>query len=181
MAKLVEKTYGQALFDLSVEKACVDTYADQVKVIMQALEENPDLLALLNHPQIDREDKIDVIRKCFEGRVDDDIAGFLVIIVRAGRQKFIPQILEYFMNEVKVYKHIGVAYVTTAVELTDVQKASVEKRLLEITDNVSYEMHFKVDASLLGGMVIRIGDKVVDSSIKTKLENLSRDLLKMQI
>ena len=181
MAKLVEKTYGQALFDLSVEQNCVDSYANQVQVILQALDENPDLLAFLNHPQIDKEDKINVMENIFAGRVDDDITGFLVIVVKAGRQGAIGGILEYFMNEVKAYKHIGVADVTSAVELSDAQKAAVKQRLLETTDEVDYEMHYHVDPSLLGGMVIRIGDKVVDSSIKTKLELMSRDLLKIQI
>lgn len=178
MAKLADRTYGQALFDLSVESGKVESYAEQVKAVADAFSANPELLMLLNHPQIAREEKTEVLKNCFEGRVDDEISSFLEIIVRAGRQKFIPQILEYFLDQVKAYKHIGVAYVTTAVELTAAQKTAVEKRLLEITDNVSYEMHFKVDASLLGGMVIRIGDKVVDSSIKTKLETLSRELQK---
>ena len=70
---------------------------------------------------------------------------------------------------------------TSAVELSDEQKAAVRERLLAITDNVAYEMHFNVDASLLGGMVIRIGDKVVDSSIRTKLDTLSKNLMKIQI
>ena len=110
----------------------------------------------------------------------DDLTSFLVIIVQAGRQKFI-KFFEYFLNTVKAYKHIGVAYVTSAVELSDEQKAAVRARLLAITDNVAYEMHFNVDASLLGGMVIRIGDKVVDSSIRTKLDTLSKNLMKIQI
>ena len=90
-------------------------------------------------------------------------------------------ILEYFLDVVKAYKHIGVAYVTSSVELTDAMKQAVEKRLLAITDNVKYEMHFSVDESLIGGMVIRIGDKVVDSSIQTKLSTLTRSLLKIQL
>ncbi len=181
MAKLIEKNYGQALFDLSVEQNQVDAYADQISMILQALDENPDLLALLTHPQINKEDKINVVENIFAGRVDDDITGFLVIVVKAGRQNALREILEYFMNEVKAYKHIGVAYVTSAVELSETQKAAVKKRLLDTTDEVDYEMHYHVDPSLIGGMIIRIGDKVVDSSIKTKLELMSRDLLKIQI
>ncbi len=181
MAKLADRTYGQALFDLSVEEGRVDEYAGQVKVIARAFEENPQLLQLLNHPQITREEKTDVLTNCFSGRVADDLTGFLVIIVKAGRQQFIPDILKYFLDAVKEYKHIGVAYVTSAVELSDTQKSAVEKRLLDTTGYVSFEMHFNVDASLIGGMVIRIGDKVVDSSIKTKLETLSRKLMKIQL
>ena len=70
---------------------------------------------------------------------------------------------------------------TTAVALTDVQKSAVEKRLLDTTRYESFEMNYSVDESLIGGMVIRIGDRVVDSSIKTKLYELSKNLRSIQV
>ena len=73
------------------------------------------------------------------------------------------------------------AYVTSAMELSDAQKAAVEKRLLETTKYVKFEMHYDVDSELIGGMVIRIGDRVVDTSIKTKLYELSKSLKKIQV
>ena len=81
----------------------------------------------------------------------------------------------------KEVKKIGVAHVTTALELTDEQKEQIVKRLLETTAYESFEMTYAVDKSLIGGMVIRIGDRVVDSSIKTKLYELSKDLKKIQV
>lgn len=85
------------------------------------------------------------------------------------------------MAKVKEYKKIGVVYVTTAVQLTQSQKDDVEKRLLETTSYTKFEMNYTVDAGLIGGMVIRIGDRVVDSSIKSKLDAMSRELLKIQL
>ena len=81
----------------------------------------------------------------------------------------------------KEEKKIGTAFVTTAVALSDAQKSAVEKRLLETTRYESFEMNYSVDESLIGGMVIRIGDRVVDSSIKTKLYELSKQLRSIQI
>lgn len=177
MAKLVDKTYGEALFNLSVEEDKVDVLDGQAKVLCGLLQENPGLLELLNHPHIAREEKLQVIADCFDHRLDDDLTGFLTVIVNAGRQKFIPEILDYFRQAVKAYKHIGTAHVTTAVELAPKRRQAVEQRLLEITDYQSFDMHFHVDAAIIGGMIIRIGDKVVDSSIRTKLETLSRHLM----
>ena len=71
--------------------------------------------------------------------------------------------------------------VTSAVSLSDEQKARIEKRVLETTAYVSLETSYTVDPSLLGGLVIRIGDRVVDSSVKTHLEELKRDLLKLKM
>ena len=93
----------------------------------------------------------------------------------------IPSIFRFFLDLVKEYKNIGVAYVTTAVELKDAQKEDLKKRLLETTKYETFEMHYQTDASLIGGMVIRIGDRVVDSSIKSKLEEMSRNLMKIQL
>lgn len=177
MAKLVERIYGEALFDLGVEEDKLDVLSSQVELLGRLLEDNPELLALLNHPQISKEEKLQVIARCFDGTLDDALTGFLTVIVNAGRQQYIPGILKDFQNAVRAYKHIGTAYVTTAAPLTPKQRQAVEQRLLEITDNLSYDMHFDVDASLIGGMIIRIGDKVVDSSIRTKLETLSKSLL----
>ena len=70
---------------------------------------------------------------------------------------------------------------TTAVPLKDSQCKEVEKKLLDTTRYKSMEISYDVDASLIGGMVIRIGDRVVDSSIRTKLSELQKDLLKVQI
>ena len=89
--------------------------------------------------------------------------------------------LDYFITEVKESKHIGTAYVTTAMELSKQQKADVVSKLIETTSYVEFEMHYEVDAAIIGGMVIRIKDRVVDSSIRTKIYGLSRELSKIQL
>ena len=65
--------------------------------------------------------------------------------------------------------------------LSDSQKGQIRQRLLETTKYVEFEMHYSVDESLIGGMVIRIGDRVVDSSVKHKLQSLTRELSKIQL
>ena len=90
-------------------------------------------------------------------------------------------VLIYFMDRYKEQKNIGTAYVTSAVELSEAQKEATKKRLLETTRYVEFEMHYDVDAALIGGIVIRIGDRVVDSSIKNKLQDLTRELSKIQL
>ena len=90
-------------------------------------------------------------------------------------------ILNYFVNEVKEYKKIGTAYVTTAVDMTDSQKKAVEDKLIKTTSYETFEMNYSVDSSLIGGMIIRIGDRVVDSTIKSKINELSKSLYNIQL
>lgn len=176
MAKLVSKTYGEALFDLALEDGTLTTIIDEVNVVKEAIKENPDLFKLLSHPKINKEEKISVIENIFKGRVSDSLVGFLVIIVQKDRYDDLNGIFEYFIAKVREYKNIGVASITSAVELTEEQKKQVEQKLLQTTKYSQFELSFTVDKSLIGGLVIRIGDRVVDSSIKTKLQMLAKDL-----
>lgn len=181
MAKLVSKTYGDALFELALEQNAVDELSKEVQVVSEALKENQELMKLLEHPKIVKEEKLQIVENIFKGRVSDDLTGFLQLIVNKDRYGEIYAILDVFMARVREYKHIGVASVTTAVELREEQKKAVVDKLLATTEYESFEMKYAVDAGLIGGMVIRIGDRVVDSSIKHKLELMSRDLMKIQL
>ena len=91
------------------------------------------------------------------------------------------EIFRYFISRVKEHKGIGVAYVTTPFALDEIKKAAVKDRLLATTSYQKMEIHYNVDEELIGGMVIRIGDRVVDSSVRTKLEELKRQLLKARL
>lgn len=181
MAKLISKTYGDALFELAVEENKVDDLQEEIGQLQKILQENGDFGRLMTHPKINKDEKIKVVTDVFKGRISDELLGFLAIIISKDRYQEIDGILEYFLTEVKKYKGIGVATVTTAVPLREEQRRKVEQRLLDTTDYKSMEIHYKQDAALIGGMVIRIGDRVVDSSISTKLNELQKDLLKVQI
>ena len=176
MAKLVSKTYGEALFDLALEDGTLTTIIKEVNVVKEAMKKNPDLLKLLSHPKIKKEEKISVIENIFKGRVSDSLVGFLVIVVQKDRYDDLDGIFEYFVAKVREYKNMGVASITSAVELAEEQKKQIEQRLLQTTKYSQFELTFHVDKSLIGGLVIRIGDRVVDSSVKTKLQMLAKDL-----
>lgn len=181
MAKLISKTYGDALFELAVEEEKVDVLSEEILEVKKVLDENQEFGRLMNHPKIIKEEKIQLAQQVFGDRISKEIMGFLTIIISKDRYRNIDEILDYFIAEVKKYKGIGVATVTTAVPLKEEQRKSVEKKLLDTTEYKSMEMHYETDASLIGGMIIRIGDRVVDSSIRTKLTELERTLLKMQV
>ncbi len=181
MAKLVGTTYGEALFELAVEEGREEEFLDEIVQLQKLLDENPDFGKLMNHPKILKEDKLKVLKEVFKGRISEELLGFLHLIISKDRYSDIDSILDYFVDEVKKLKGIGIAYVTTAIDLSEVKKKEVEERLLATTSFKKMEMHYQVDESLIGGMVIRIGDRVVDSSIKNKLSKLQRRLLKTQV
>lgn len=168
MAKVISKTYGDALFELAAEQGRLNETEEQITLLSQTFAENPELLTLLNHPKITKEEKIKVIEDVFKNRLSDDVVGFLVLIVEKGRYNEIAAIFEYFQAKVREYNKIGVVQVASAVPLNEEQKKKIESRLLEQTEYESLQMAYEVNPALIGGMVIRIGDRVVDSSIDRK-------------
>lgn len=181
MAKLVSKVYGDALFETAIDKGQMDVLYDEACALVPIFRDNPELTVLLTNPQIVKEEKLAIMNRLFSGNVTEEMIGFLTIIVEKDRQNEILPIFEYFIQRVKTHKKIGAAYVTSAVALKDGQRASLEKKLLETTPYVQFEMHYQVDPELMGGMVIRIGDHVVDGSLKTRLYELKRELSKLQL
>ena len=181
MAKLVSKVYGDALMQAARDKSKLDEVFEESMELYRIFKEQQDLIHLLDHPQVVKEEKIQIIRNVFQSRLSDEMMGFLTAIVDKGRQNEILSILDYFIAQVKEEKGIGTARVTSAVEMTSAQKEQLKKRLLATTRYVEFDMDYSVDPSLIGGMVIRIGDRVVDSSIKTQLYELKKELLNVQL
>ena len=181
MAKLISGTYGEALFELAKEVDKLELLGEQIAVVREIFAENEELLKLLNHPKVTKEEKIQVIENIFKGRFEDEVVGFLVIIVEKGRYNEIDSILTYFINKVKEDQKICVAKVVSAIELSAEQKAKLEAKLLSQTDYEKFEMCYEIDTALIGGMIIRIGDRVVDSSVKSKLDRMARDMAKIQL
>ncbi len=181
MAKLVSKTYGDALFGLAMEDNKMDLLYTECKSIMSILDENPDFSNLMNHPKIAKEEKVSVVEAVFKGRVCDELTGFIVLLIQKDRYSDLDAIMEFFIDKVKEEKKIGVATVTTAVALDKEARTKIEKRLLETTQYISMEMTYLVDESLIGGMVIRIKDRVVDSSVASKINEIKKQLMKIQL
>ena len=181
MAKLVSKVYGDALFSLAVEEDKLDVIWEEVKGIRDAVTENPEFLSVICHPEMEQEKKLSVLDDIFKGKMSDDTMGFLNVLVRKGRFGELLPILDYFDEQAKEYKKIGVVKVSTPMPLSDEQKEQVEKKLLAVTDYESLQIQYEIDESLLGGMVIRIGDRVLDNSIRSKMELMSRQLYKVKL
>ncbi len=181
MAKLVSKTYGEALFELAVEEGKEDELLQEIMQLKILFTENPNFAKLMNHPKILKEEKLQVLQEVFEDHISRELLGFIRLIISKDRYSDIDAILDYFIGEVKQLKGIGIAYISTALQLDEAKKHEIEAKLLATTTFKKMEMHYCVDEDLIGGMVIRIGDRVVDSSVKTRLSELQRELLKAQL
>ena len=164
------------MFAVALEENRMDEFFEAAVALGEILRTNEDFSKLMNHPKIMKEDKVKIVEETFATRLPKEFVGLMTLMVEKGRANDMLAVFDYFVSLVKEEKKIGKANVTTAIRLSDEQKKRVEEKLLETTKYESFEMNYQVDESLIGGMVIRIGDRVVDSSIKTKLYELSREL-----
>ena len=187
MAKLVSKVYGDALFS-AVEENRVDELWDETRAMKQVLSENPDFMTILEHPEMTMEKKMDVLQEVFQKELSQDMMGLLHVLVKKGRIGELIPVLAYFNECAMAYKKIGKVQIQTPMPLSEKQKKKIEQNqegccrcnsllLKVITLSVDYE----IDKSLLGGIVIRIGNQVLDNSIRAKLDAMTRDLSKVRL
>lgn len=181
MAKLVSKTYGEALFEVAVENGTVDSLLEEVEAVLELLNTNGEYVKLLTHPKLPAEEKVSLLEQAFRNKVSEDLFGFLATVAHKGRFREIQSILSYFVDMVREYQGVGVAYVTSAITLTETQQTEIVDRLLATTSYEKFIMHYDVDPLLIGGVVIQIGDRVVDSSIRTKLSQMGKELSQIQL
>ena len=176
MAKLVSKVYGDAYVSVVSEKNNLIDALEEIKSVKNILLENVEIIELLDSPKMDDEEKIDFIKGIFENHISVDSMGFLLTIIEKKRQAELLPILDYVIDCVKELLLIGKATVTTALPLDDSKKERIEDELLKSSHYKSLEVEYVVDESIIGGIVIRIGDRVVDSSVKTRIDKMRKML-----
>ena len=176
MAKLVSKVYGDAYVSVVSEKNNLIDALEEIKSVKNILLENVEIIELLDSPKMDDEEKIDFIKGIFENHISVDSLGFLLTIIEKKRQAELIPILDYVIDCVKELLLIGKATVTTALELDDSKKERIVDELLKSSHYKSLEVAYVVDESIIGGIVIRIGDRVVDSSVKTRIDKMRKML-----
>ena len=176
MAKVVESVYGKAMFSAAKEQGKLETVRTQAEEILGVLAENPDYMRILTHPNIEKEEKLSLIDECFSDKADPVIVGTLVTLIDKDHADKIEKTLKTFIELSLEEEKIGVAEITSSFELSDEQKKAIEDKLLQTTKYDRMRMNYKVDRKLIGGLVIKLGDMMVDSSISTKLNTLKKSL-----
>ncbi len=177
MAKLIEQTYGQALYELAVEEDKTELFLEEARTLKAAFADGDDFMRFIKNPRVTQDEKRGVLESALRGSVSDEMLGFLVILNQKDRLAKVDGILDFFITKVMAREGIGRAFVSSAAELTTAQKASVREKLIATTGFREIDIDYTIDSSLIGGLVIRVGDRVVDGSIRTRLGALKKELL----
>jgi len=180
MVELIGKRYGQALYELGLESGDLAEREQEIQFMLDALTSEEEFMQILNHPKLSKADKITMLKSVFEGKICDDYIGFLVLGVEKNRQEYVVNILEYTLARIQEHNGIVTAYVTSAVELRKEDEKLIREKL-EAQTAKKITLDLSVDKNLIGGLVIRINDRIMDNSIKRNLHRLASDVLEAKV
>jgi F-type H+-transporting ATPase subunit delta len=166
--------YAKSLLELSLENGNLDAVAGDMNHFSKTLEENPELLRLLNSPIVTGEKKMDIFNAVF-GQFEKITMDFFALITKNGREKVLPAIAKSFDEEVKLHKGIVSVELITAIALDDSTRKSI---LAKVEDSVTGTLEVKetINADLIGGFIVKMGDKQIDASVANQLNNLKQRL-----
>jgi len=171
----VASRYAKSLLDLAKEQDKVEQVLTDIQSFNKAIE-NRDLLLLTKSPIVSADKKQSIFDELFKGSFDSLTMAFFEIILRKGRESNLPEIAKSFIDQYNKLKGISKVEVTSAVKLTDKALEAIRAKLIasDVTDE-SIEFTTVVDPSIIGGVIIKIGDKLYDASVQRKLKELKKD------
>jgi len=169
------RRFAESVFDLAKEQNAFDRWLDDLETIRSTFT-NPDMARFLADPKSTLADKEAVVVKLLEGKVDRLALNLARLLVQRELTETIAGIERDFRQMVNDERNIAVAEVTTAVELGK-QQLDLVKQRLEVLTTKNIELQTKLDPSILGGFVARVGDTLIDASLATRLATLRQDLL----
>ena len=169
---LISDRYASALYDLAAEKKVVDLVLEDLRFLQKCIQENKDLKLLAKSPLITSSDKLNIFEKILSKQKADNLTNtFLKVISRNKRFAKFSSIISQFININSHKRGDVLADVTSADELSDNQKNGVKDQLKQILGE-KLSLNFNVDSKIIGGLIVKVGSKMVDSSLATKINKL---------
>ena len=167
--------YAQALFRIVEAEGELDRVEDELFRFGKLLESNHELKQALSDKSIDRAQRLKILEDLLADKVSPHTLSLLAFVVEQGRARQLPQILDEVTQLVAEARESVVAEVRSAVPLNDKQKAALAKALSSATGK-KVEVKSLVDPSVIGGVVAKVGDMVIDGSVRRRLEQLKEQV-----
>lgn len=175
MTERVARPYARALFEIAVSTSREAQVAEELAGVISTIDQSSDLRQFLWHPQVSHRAKIEVIGRIFGSQVDTLILNFLSVVTAKGRETLLPEIFKEYQTLWDVAQGRVHAEVESAVPLTQTEQAQLSGVLSQLTGK-TVQLAVSVVPELLGGAVVRMGDRVMDGSLSKKLAVLGERL-----
>jgi len=170
----VASRYAKSLIDLAEEQNSLEAIRVDMESFIKVMRQNSQLQAVLKNPIIGTDKKISILNQLFEGSFHKIILSFFKIVVSKGRSEILYATAKEFINEYNIKKGIVHAVVTSADALTEEQKSKITALVTEAT-KAQIVLDTRIDPSLIGGFILKVGDRQVDTSISSSLNKLKKE------
>jgi F-type H+-transporting ATPase subunit delta len=166
----VASRYAKSLLGIAIEQNSLEEIYNDMISINKVCSENHDLVVMLKSPIVKTHKQEAILNAIFTS-INKVSSAFIKIIIAKKRAGILADIAKEFIEAYKVHKNIKTAHVTSAIAITADQKAKIIS-LLNKTDNSTIDLQEIVNPDIIGGMILRVGDRQIDESIRRKLNNL---------
>ena len=168
------RRYAQAVFQIAVESDELERWLDDLTQLADAIT-NEEFGQTLSAPRISMAQKESLIRESLGPTVGPLALNLICLLASRGQVNVLPGIADRFQEMLDVHQGVERAEVVSAVSLTDAQRDQVTQMLNDFSGR-DVRLTTRVDPDILGGLVVRIGDRVMDGSARSRLQNMRREL-----
>jgi F-type H+-transporting ATPase subunit delta len=172
----VAEPYAQALMSLAQANNLTENFGEEIVALLSLLENSPELLAFLESPVVNATDKKGVLERILGGKSNSLFKNFLLLLVDRRRIFFLTAICEQYLTLLREINNTVLAELVSAKELNEQQKQAVEEKVKVLTKARTVELKTSVNPDLIGGVIIKVGSRVFDASLRGQLRRLSLSL-----
>lgn len=172
----ISAPYAEALMSIAKDRDLADRFGQDARQMIETLDVSVELVQLFENPLVSPAIKKGVLRQVAADQVDPVMLSFLLLLVDRGRIMFLKPILQQYQTLLRELRQTVLAEVTAAVELSGEQQASIRQRVTEITGAEQVDLAVEIDASLIGGLIIKVGSQVIDASLRGQLRRIGLQL-----
>ncbi|MBT2657765.1 MULTISPECIES: F0F1 ATP synthase subunit delta [Bacillaceae] len=173
---MVAKRYASALFQIANEQQVLGQIEEDLRVVKEVLEYNPDLKAVLKSSKLTLDKKKEIVKNAFAS-VNVFVLNTVLVLIDRHREDQIVEVTDQFLELANEAMGIAEAEVYSARELTDAEREALSATFAAKIGKKSLRIENIVDSNLLGGIRLRIGNRIYDGSLRGKLDRLERKLL----
>lgn len=171
----VATRYAKALLDLAREEQSIDAVYKDMQQVVETIADHAELRAVLENPIIKQDKKEAIVQAVFSKTLQHQVLQFFNIMIRKGRSGLLYGLGKEFINLYYIEKNIKKASVTSAIPL-EAEHVQALTRLLEEETGNAILLEQLVDPALIGGLIVRVGDRQIDASVSGKLDRLEKHL-----
>ena len=173
----VAKDYAAALFMLGAEENRLDGFCADIQLVRDMFRENPEYIDLLASPALDSAEAEQIVCQAFQDSVDADVLSFLHILCQRGHIRQIDECCQEFETLYKTSKNISTAHIVSAVALSADQQTALKAKLEKALGR-TVELVCRVDDTLMGGLTVTVDGKLMDGSLKHRLNEVKEVISK---